>query len=358
MPIPTVFKDEDSVVLDFGDRVRYVSNAFSSRGVGEARYAVNLRVPKGWKHDDPIAYARERVERDLGLDPDDTVVFLTAADVEPAAVVQTGEVMTVATAGFGNAYSSNTKGDTTAEPSTVNVLTTIDVPLNTRSAVEALTWTVEAKCHAVLKLALGDKGPVLGTTTDSVAVFHPPGDEDTHLGPATELGAKLMETVEKAVTRAAERAGKPQRRPIEEMLREEGITLEDLVRAGAELFVGEWTEEHERTVRKEIETALKNPNIAMTLFLALLLDRFLQLGTYPAECEGAENDPGWLYYDEAIGQFVALEIGGYGALFNFKRYDEEKPGVLSHVDEEWITLDDALAGLVAGAMTAAFRKQG
>ncbi len=358
MPLPTVFKDEDSVVLDFGDRMRYVSNAFSSEGVGEARYAVNLRVPKGWRHDDPTTYARERVENELGLDPDETVVFLTAADVELASVVQVGEVMTVATAGFGNAYSSNTKGPATTGPSTVNVLTTVDVPLNTRSALEALAWTVEAKCHGVLRLALGDKGPVLGTTTDSVAVFHPPGDEDTHLGPATELGARLMESVETAVVQAAERAGKAPRRPVLEMLEEEGITLRDLVDAGAELFVGEWSEEHEEAVKRELEAGLRNPNVAMTLFLALLLDRFIQLGTYPAECEGAEDDPGWLYYDEVLGQFVAMELGGYGAVFNFKRYDEEKPGVLSKVDEEWITLDDVLAGLIAGAMTAAFRRQG
>jgi len=351
-----VIKDERAVIVEFDHPVKYVSSAFYSRGVGRARWIVNLRVGKGWSHEDPKSYVRERLE-ELGVDPEEAVAFLTAADVGLAATVQKGDVFALATAGFSNAYCSRTKPGE-CSPSTVNVIVVVGRPLSRRSLVEALAWAVEAKCHAVLRLALGNEGPCLGTTTDSVLVACPPGEHrDVFCGPATELGERLMDAVEEAVIVAAERAGYPPNPPVIELLEREGITLDDLVEAGRELFVGEWSKEHEKRVREELERALRNPNVALAVFAAVVLDRFLRLGAYPEECEGVEEDPGWIYFDEVLGQFVAMELGGYAGLFNFRRYDERKPGILSEVDERWLTLDDVLAGLIGGAMAAAFKRE-
>ncbi|WP_456455465.1 multifunctional adenosylcobinamide hydrolase CbiS [Methanopyrus sp.] len=350
-----VIKDERAVVLEFESPVKYVSSAFYSDGVGEVKWVANIRVEKGWSHDDPWGYIEERLH-ELGLEPEDTLAFLTAADVEQAAMVQKGDVFAIATAGFGNAYCSKTKEHDLGGPGTVNVVVVVGRPLTTRSLVEALTWAVEAKCHGVLRIVLGNEGPCLGTTTDSVAVLCPQGDElDSFCGPATELGRRLMSAVEEAVVTAGERTGYSPTRSIKTILEEEGIELDDLVEAGRELFVGEWEEEYASRVLEELERGLENPNVALAVFTALLVDRFVKLGSYPKECGGLQEDPGWIYFDEVLGQFVAMELGGYGALFNFKRYDEEKPGILKEVDERWVMLDDVLAGLIAGAMTVAFR---
>jgi len=351
-----VVKDERAVVVEFDQPVKYVSSAFYSRGTGRARWVANLRVERDWRHEDPRSYVRERL-RELDLDPEETVAFLTAADVGRAATVQKGDVFALATAGFSNAYCSRSKPGSCG-PGTVNVIVVVGRPLSRRSLVEALAWATEAKCHAVLRLLLGNEGPCLGTTTDSVLVACPPGEHrDVFCGPATGLGERLMSAVEEAVVTAAERAGYSPTPSVAELLEREGITLDDLVEAGRALFVGEWSEECEERVREELERALRNPNVALAVFAAVIVDRFLRLGSRPRECEGVEEDPGWIYFDEVLGQFVAMELGGFAGLFNFGRYDREKPGILRKVDERWLTLDDVLAGLIGGAMAAAFKRE-
>ena len=61
-----------------------------------------------------------------------------------------------------------------------------------------------------------------------------------------------------------------------------------------------------------------------------------------------KEDPASLVADEILGMSIANYIGGTNALFNFKRYDTEKPGILSKLDP---MLDDIVGGLIAGIMT-------
>ena len=60
------------------------------------------------------------------------------------------------------------------------------------------------------------------------------------------------------------------------------------------------------------------------------------------------KDPVNLVADEILGMSIANYIGGTNAIFNLKRYDTEKPGILSKLDP---ILDDIVAGLIAGIMT-------
>ncbi len=47
------------------------------------------------------------------------------------------------------------------------------------------------------------------------------------------------------------------------------------------------------------------------------------------------------------------QIAGTKAIFNFKRYDEEKPGVIGKLGP---VLDDVFAGLVADCMSKIFEE--
>jgi alpha-ribazole phosphatase CobZ len=66
-----------------------------------------------------------------------------------------------------------------------------------------------------------------------------------------------------------------------------------------------------------------------------------------------DDDPAYLYSDEVMGMAVANQIAGTKAIFNFKRYDEEKPGIIGVLGP---VLDDVFAGLVAGCMSKIFEE--
>jgi alpha-ribazole phosphatase CobZ len=66
-----------------------------------------------------------------------------------------------------------------------------------------------------------------------------------------------------------------------------------------------------------------------------------------------DDDPSYLYADEVLGMAIANQIAGTKAIFNFKRYDEVKPGIIGDLGP---ILDDVFAGLVAGCMSKIFEE--
>jgi alpha-ribazole phosphatase CobZ len=55
-----------------------------------------------------------------------------------------------------------------------------------------------------------------------------------------------------------------------------------------------------------------------------------------------------LHSDDVLGIAIANQIGGTKATFNFKKYDELKPGIIYGLPP---VLDDAFAGLIAGCVS-------
>ena len=60
------------------------------------------------------------------------------------------------------------------------------------------------------------------------------------------------------------------------------------------------------------------------------------------------DDPAYLYTDEVLGLAISNQIAGTKATFNFKRYDEAKPGIIGGLGP---MVDDIFAGLIAGCMS-------
>ncbi|MEM4195730.1 MAG: alpha-ribazole phosphatase CobZ [Methanothermobacter sp.] len=137
---------------------------------------------------------------------------------------------------------------------------------------------------------------------------------------------------------------------VEELLELHGVTAEAMVDAGMELVVGaEVTDELRERVRSEINRALGDLNVRVLLAAALHIEDDIRrrrlLGV------DLTDDPAYLYSDEVIGMAVANQVAGTKAIFNFKRYDEEKPGVIGELGP---MVDDAVAGLIAGCMSRLF----
>ena len=131
---------------------------------------------------------------------------------------------------------------------------------------------------------------------------------------------------------------------IEQRLRDNGITLEDIVDAAMGLYVSHGMPEEDaaKEIMRKIQKSLTDPNVASLLLGAILLEDELYNKRENSEIA---DDPISLLSDEIIGMAIAECIGGTYARFEFTRYDQKKPGILAKLGP---FLDDAVAGLIAG----------
>ena len=122
--------------------------------------------------------------------------------------------------------------------------------------------------------------------------------------------------------------------------------------AGLELLAGvEKTEELEIALEKQIRKSLEDINVVVLIVAGIRVED--DLANHLIEGVDVDDDPAYLYSDEVLGMAIANQIAGTKAIFNFKRYDEEKPGVIGTLGP---MLDDVFAGLVAGCMSKLFEE--
>ncbi|MFZ2536563.1 alpha-ribazole phosphatase CobZ [Methanothrix sp.] len=139
-------------------------------------------------------------------------------------------------------------------------------------------------------------------------------------------------------------------RDIRDVLKSRGITEEEIISAAMELYFPhpgvETRERAEIVFRREMDLALSDPNLALLIYAALLLESEGERRNLPnLKPSDYENDLTCLIADEVIGLSIAKYVGGYKGLFDYVRYDKAKPGILSRLGP---FLDDALAGLIGG----------
>ena len=108
----------------------------------------------------------------------------------------------------------------------------------------------------------------------------------------------------------------------------------------------ETRERAEAAFRQEMDLALSDPNLALLIYAAHLLESEGERCNLPnLQPSDYENDLTCLIADEVLGLSIAKYVGGYKGLFDYVRYDKAKPGILSRLGP---FLDDALAGLIGG----------
>lgn len=130
----------------------------------------------------------------------------------------------------------------------------------------------------------------------------------------------------------------------------EGIQIGDLVDAGMELVSGiEVTDELKEKMKAQILKSLADINVATLLVAAMRTEQDLT-GNRIREFD-AIVDPDYLYVGDVLGLAISNQIAGTKAAFNFKRYDEAKPGIIYGLPP---MLDDIFAGLIAGCVSKIF----
>ncbi|HOI40958.1 MAG TPA: phosphatidylglycerophosphatase A [Methanobacterium sp.] len=139
---------------------------------------------------------------------------------------------------------------------------------------------------------------------------------------------------------------------IYEFMSEAGVEVPQLVEAGLELLAGvEKTEKLEIALEKQIRKSLEDINVVVLIVAGIRVEDDLK--NHRIEGVDVEDDPAYLYSDEVLGMAIANQIAGSKAIFNFKRYDEAKPGIIGTLGP---MLDDVFAGLVAGCMSKLFEE--
>jgi alpha-ribazole phosphatase CobZ len=141
-------------------------------------------------------------------------------------------------------------------------------------------------------------------------------------------------------------------RSIYDYMAEVGVEIPLLVDAGLELLAGvERTKELEIALEKQIRKSLEDINVVVLIVAGIRVEEDLQ--NHRIHGVDVDDDPAYLYSDEVLGMAIANQIAGTKAIFNFKRYDEEKPGIIGTLGP---MLDDVFAGLVAGCMSKLFEE--
>ncbi len=144
------------------------------------------------------------------------------------------------------------------------------------------------------------------------------------------------------------------------MLEERGITKQKLISACLELFVPhpgvESRAQAERVLSRLFDSILEDANVCALLEAAFALEEKAARGElYGISREAYRDDAVFIVADEIIGMAIAEYIAGTRARFEYVRFDKAKPGLLSSLGP---FVDDAIAGLIAGASTLMYSTQG
>ncbi|MFP3953853.1 MAG: phosphatidylglycerophosphatase A [Candidatus Acetothermia bacterium] len=345
----------ENIDLETGNRsievvgdLEVLSSAPLNGGLTKAHRVVNLHTSENEKG--PV---RDYIQGELGLSSSQvgqTVGFITAADVANAycadADIGGHHLKVVLTAGVGDPFDSRYHR-------TINIIVVTDLNLSQTAMANLFIVVTEAKTDALRELDVIKNGHrITGTPTDAVAVAvagDRRGEEIPYSGTATEIGQTAFDRVKSGVIESLERNnGYSRNRSILSRLADRGVTRVDMFKSAMGLLVGRHDRERLRDEFNEsLERFADDLNVRLLLASALHLEEEL-------ERVSVSGDPGHLIADELIGIEIAEYIGGRNALFNFVRYDKEKPGVLSELPP---FLDDAVGGLIAGIMTKLFAEK-
>ncbi|MCJ7457346.1 alpha-ribazole phosphatase CobZ [Candidatus Bathyarchaeota archaeon] len=150
---------------------------------------------------------------------------------------------------------------------------------------------------------------------------------------------------ERSTLRSAE-GSKP---PLLKYLEDRGVTLKDLVEAALELFVPhpgvEDKQKAAEVIIEEFNDALSDVNVSCMIVACYRAEEDAKVGLVPGLTrERFLGRPG-LVADELLGMAIANYIAGARGIFEFIRFDQNKPGILSKLGP--IT-NDAIGGLIAG----------
>ena len=233
----------------------------------------------------------------------------------------------------------------------LNILVFIDHELQQKTIVKLYKSVIESKMAAMWDMGVINHfsfDPMDIEDDESILLASKGSSEDFDAELTLELDFKVQKSVREVVKKALIKSGFP--KGVLEYMKDVGVEVDDLVNAGMELVVGvEETQEIREKLKNQIYHSLEDLNVVSFIIAGIRLEEDYE--KHRVFGVDVDDDPAYLYSDEVFGMSVANQIAGTKAIFNFKRYDEAKPGIISELGP---VLDDIFAGLVAGCMSKIF----
>lgn len=135
-----------------------------------------------------------------------------------------------------------------------------------------------------------------------------------------------------------------------QLLERNGIEKKEIIVCIMEMYVPhpgiETREKAESYLGNLLDKTLKDPNVNALIVAGLELEKKAGEGAIPGiDKESFRNDAVFIVSDEILGMGIAQYIGGTRALFEFVRFDREKPGILARLGP---FIDDVIGALAAG----------
>ena len=233
----------------------------------------------------------------------------------------------------------------------MSILVFVDSNLNKKTLLKLFKATIDAKNAALWDMGVINHfsfDPLDVEDNESILIASKGLTDEVTSDESYKIMKNVQATVRKAVNQSLGNCGYP--KDVLAYMNDVGVVVDDLVDAGMELVVGiEKTQEIRDNLKKQIYHSLEDLNVVSFIIAGIRLEEDYE--KHRVSGVDVDDDPAYLYSDEVFGMSVANQIAGTKAIFNFKRYDEAKPGIISKLGP---VLDDVFAGLVAGCMSKVF----
>lgn len=211
------YNDLPVVLIRFGERMQVMSSCICNGGMNDTDTVAIMQVVPDYMHDDPRSDAQEMIRR-LSL-PEDTSVFMTAAEVKYVFSEERKEcggfdVAAFTTAGLSNqvvagepltgweerhALSQKRREALIRNAGTINVIGVSPEPLTDSGKVNSIIAMTEAKTAALNDLGYRETG----TTSDAIAIICPEnGNIQDYAGTGSDLGMALAQAVRSGVRKS------------------------------------------------------------------------------------------------------------------------------------------------------------
>jgi adenosylcobinamide amidohydrolase len=285
---------DDLLALISKTELTTVSSAVYNGGFKKAKVILNVHVPEGYDqkaiHENPEYFILEAL-KNLGVEPQQSVGMITAADVKNFSIVTTKKeelmVGAIATAGCSFAETAGEKIEASVKSlGTVNTIVVIHGNPTESCLMQAFITATEAKTAGLRELDVRSKysgDPATGTITDSIVIASTNmGSKIRFGGPASKLGQMVGYCTREAVKDAVIKQGPLHPcRSILNRFAEKKLPIKELV--GEILKESSLRINGEEAWLKITEAIKAKPFFALALTMAANIDEEVKKGLIPKE---------------------------------------------------------------------------
>ena len=353
----------EHLIVELPQRMTAISSTVLNGGVSEIQRVAFLKVSKDFNDPDPRAYA-ENALLDLGVRPEATAVFLTAATPAKDNVIRTDAnagVHVVMTVGLSPLVCIDGEPRMNGGVGTINIVVVFDRPARLEALVDAVATATVAKAAALQVSGLGCGSPQLkpiSTASDAILVAAPITETPKpikHSGPVTPEGRVIAHLVYWGLLEAA----KTELSSYEAFLRHYfGLSLEELVEEGMLIYgrapvpgVGKGVVKN--AIKQELIKVLRDPNVTALLTAARELDVLGAAGSLHGLPRRKHlSDWKGIVADEVLGMALATYLNGHRGLFSYEWIDRGK--LSARLSKFPMFSDDALEALIGAILSRVY----